>query len=339
MEIGKTGGGHSYTLRHRIRYAKEVDVLIDSRAPVLQRILEWCHCVARKDRTIFFQTSSREYFLNLQQLLKEYGYEIFDPLDLRMLDKSRNEDEDSSHDNSLMNVLLRDPTFLEQVWDDREILNEYVLSGNPEDKRDTKKGDMLRRVARMARLPRLVHMQTTAETVNAVEALVTAGEVDAMDCCALMDRHEGVSALESILERKSKLVQSEEHKHKWIMEGLQDVSSEDDEVEMADHDSAATANMSGLQIICSSSIHDKLFRQVRVWARMGYSASDIQQEMDLQFYEILKQSHEAQKEVEMVTKEELNSDGGTLDAPPPAPDESASEHGEVDSGKSKEKGH
>jgi len=32
MEVSPTGGGHSYTLRHRVRYAKEIDVLIDSRA-------------------------------------------------------------------------------------------------------------------------------------------------------------------------------------------------------------------------------------------------------------------------------------------------------------------
>ena len=36
LEEARSGGGYTYTLRHRVRYAKEVDVLIDSRAPVLQ---------------------------------------------------------------------------------------------------------------------------------------------------------------------------------------------------------------------------------------------------------------------------------------------------------------
>lgn len=85
LEVSRTGGGHSYTLRHRVRYAKEIDVLIDSRAPVLERILEWCKRVAGSDRRIIFQTSSVDYFKSLQRILRCYGYEIYDPLDPRSL--------------------------------------------------------------------------------------------------------------------------------------------------------------------------------------------------------------------------------------------------------------
>jgi hypothetical protein len=73
LEEARSGGGYSYTLRHRVRYAKEVDVLIDSRAPVLQEVLRWCDRVAGKDRRVLFQTSSRKYFLNLQLLMRRYG--------------------------------------------------------------------------------------------------------------------------------------------------------------------------------------------------------------------------------------------------------------------------
>ena len=39
--------------------------------------------------------------------------------------------------------------------------------------------------------------------------------------------------------------------------------------------------------ICSAFIYDDLFRQVRVWARMGYSAEDIQYELDVRFRDII----------------------------------------------------
>ena len=37
------------------------------------------------------------------------------------------------------------------------------------------------------------------------------------------------------------------------------------------------------RIVCAAEIYDELFRQVRIWARMGYSAEDIQNELDTSF--------------------------------------------------------
>ena len=54
----------------------------------------------------------------------------------------------------------------------------------------------------LSRMPRLIYYETTAETVNAVQALVTAGEAEAGNCCALIDKQEGVHFLESVLRRK-----------------------------------------------------------------------------------------------------------------------------------------
>ena len=103
LEVETSGGGHSYTLRHRVKYSKEVDVLIDSRAPILGEILKWCDRVtvgkqsalseASGRKIILFQTSSRQYFLSLQLLLKDYGYEVHDPLDWHVLSElSKNDD-------------------------------------------------------------------------------------------------------------------------------------------------------------------------------------------------------------------------------------------------------
>lgn len=284
METATTGGGHSYTLRHRVHYAKEVDVLIDSRAPVLHKILEWCESVASKDRKLFFQTSSREYFQNLQRLLKEYGYEIYDPLDLRMLSKMRAEIKDENGKKAakewiLLSALLEGGTFMEEEWNDHKAFLEQV-SGK-ESSTQHERSEMLRKVAKMAKLPRLVHMKTTAETVNAVDALIMAGEVDAANCCALIDREEGVTTLEEALKLKKDFVQNKE---KVWMRRSEDENAED-------------GTSSGLRIICSSSIHDDVLRQVRLWARRGFSAAEIQREMDIQYQEILHKSFAVQQQV------------------------------------------
>ena len=358
MEIARTGGGHSYTLRHRVKYAKEVDVLIDSRAPVLQRILEWCSKVASgNDRRILFQTSSRDYFNSLQKILRCYGYELYDPLDLRVgilstTDQNNAEDGDISIQvQSLMNILMSNP-HLDGIWQEHGALDILNPSVTQNDKKDEKSGsssgvdekggniqqpwhtdesDMLRHVAKMARLPRLVHMPTTAETVNAVEALITAGEVDATNCCAILERQEGVSALEYVLQRKSDLVRDEEKANMWINRSLDydihsnssiddhktrnsdgdldnEVSEEEEEKEedwkKAELERRRRRN--GLQMICTSTIYDDLFRQVRMWTRMGFSSAHIQREMDLQFHEILEHSHTARKDdiLEQLEQEE-----------------------------------
>ena len=335
METTTTGGGHAYTLRHRVRYAKEMDILIDSRAPVLRKILDWCESVASKDRKIFFQTTSREYFLNLQTLLKEYGYDIYDPLDLRVLpklresmrgDESKNTSVEWSQSaisksmppQSFLSVLLEDPKFVEQefaVDKQREVLRTENAFKAPENlvrtegttkegsaKSDTTKSEMLRMVTRLARLPRLVHMETTAETVNAVEALIAAGEVDASSCCALLDRQEGVAVLESSLQHRPGFVQFK--RYQWQRKLDTSDSTTNDAGKSADDSSVDDSKNSGLQIICSSTIHDDVLRQVRWWARQGYQASAIQKEIDAQYQELLQKSHIVQKQVIDTTKKE-----------------------------------
>jgi hypothetical protein len=386
MEIQTTGGGHQYTLRHRVRYAKEVDVLVDSRAPVLKKVLEWCESVAGHDRAIFFQTSSRQYFLSLKRLLKQYGYEIFDPLDLRAMKivadrkkKNKNDaqaaetaaddgaideqqEEQQCENKSFLSVLLQDEEFIQshiRDWEEDALFLQGMIGSTNDtkateeqhekissttDTRTTEAGDsgigtsnddqdetielfeeeeerkeILRSVAKMASLPRLVHMRTTAETVNAVEALVMAGEVDASNCCALIDRQEGVQALERTLRRETGFIQESNQSHQWSLQEsilprdtgtskdtddkAKDVDEDDDEEENPDR----TVTTGGLRIICSSSIHDNLFRQCRQWARMGYSAAEIQAEFDSQYVDLLRQIHTVQQEVKQTTSTDVTT--------------------------------
>lgn len=362
MEVQTTGGGHKYTLRHRVRYAREVDVLVDSRAPVLKKVLEWCESVASKDRAIFFQTSSREYFLSLKRLLEQYGYNIYDPLDLRAMkllpddNKNTNENQDVSGDDenldkevekcqqkSFLSVLLHDEEFIRshiRDWEENALFlhgmmistqnetgsksTDIVEMANDDENNDKKnekiifeqedQKNILRSITKMASLPRLVHMRTTAETVNAVEALVMAGEVNASNCCALIDRKEGVQALERTLRRETKFVQESNQSHQWsfyknmIPQANSDQASgannTDDDDDDDEDNPDRTVTTGGLQIICSSSIHDNLFRQCRQWARMGYTPAEIQSEFDAQYVDLLRQIHTVQQQVkEVVTKE------------------------------------
>lgn len=320
METQTTGGGHSYTLRHRVRYAKEMDVLVDSRAPVLRKILDWCESVAGKDREIFFQTSSREYFLSLKQLLKQYGYEIYDPLDLRAIKLLANRNEHQHKEEqkeSFLSVLLQDEMFVQthiRDWEENALFlhdmmsstrhgeAHTVVSSDEEDEtpHEEERREMLQTVAKMAHRPRLVHMRNTAETVNAVEALVMAGEVNASNCCALIDRQEGVQALERTLKRETRFVREADQSHVWSFydKSISGDGNEDDDDD-DDENPDRTVTTGGLQIICSSSIHDNLFRQVRQWARMGYSKTEIQAEFDAQYKEILQQIHSVQQEVKL----------------------------------------
>lgn len=114
-----------------------------------------------------------------------------------------------------------------------------------------------------ATLPRLIYYSTTAETVNAVQvrwpalavahgtaahariaqALVAAGAADPANTCVLLDKPEGVAALDDLVARSG---------HQFLA-------------------------------LCSAEIYDDLFRQVRAWVRQGHSATEIQEELDARY--------------------------------------------------------
>lgn len=293
LELAKSGGGHSYTLRHRIRYAKEVDVLIDSRAPVLREVLSWCERVTGDDNSVLFQTNNRQYFLSLQLIMKQYGYDVFDPLDWHMLSNDDDRQEAFDQDNETEQARKSSRSLLQVLMDDR-MESDRKGGDNEEQMKLTRstKQDTLRRLAKLSRLPRLVYYGKTAETVNAMQALIHAGEVDG-DCCALLDKREGTLSLTDILNEQSDLIQESRSKWRWKEE-----PPVDPEADMS------SKPPNGLHIICSSTIYDDLFRQVRQWIRMGYKDTQVQKELDIRFQDIIRQSQEVKETVTEVTEEE-----------------------------------
>eukprot|EP00123_Amoebidium_parasiticum_P017130 comp23720_c0_seq1/m.40847 comp23720_c0_seq1/g.40847 ORF comp23720_c0_seq1/g.40847 comp23720_c0_seq1/m.40847 type:complete len:618 (-) comp23720_c0_seq1:401-2254(-) len=73
-----SGGGHKYTLRERLIERKEVDILIDARAYVIHRILEWCRMVSVDTNVIIVETTNQACFQVLQKLLGHYQYRVVD---------------------------------------------------------------------------------------------------------------------------------------------------------------------------------------------------------------------------------------------------------------------
>ena len=72
-------GGKTITLRERANRRREVDVFVDSRAPVLLALLRWCKRITEGEehKEIVLDTDP-EYYAVLQQLLGEYGYTVID---------------------------------------------------------------------------------------------------------------------------------------------------------------------------------------------------------------------------------------------------------------------
>ena len=138
--------------------------------------------------------------------------------------------------------------------------------------------------------------------MNAVQALVNARGVDAANCCALLDKEDGTRFLESSLANdKIELIQRGES---FLRPHQLDVLADN-----ADQSAPSPPKKikTGLHIICSSAIYDDLYRQVRQWTRMGYSASDIQAELDGRYHAILRQSKAVREVVAEATEiEESN---------------------------------
>lgn len=170
-QLCETGGTKSVTLRERIQLKKEVDVLIDAKAPLLLEILKWCSRFVDDRKTIVLDVTPRNY-RPLQLLLETNGYSVLSPAEAgdelfgtSDATKGMSVNASSSHPN------------------------------NPDEKSDNNK------TVPPSRLPRLVYYPTTAATINAVHASLTSGSVaDPRQCCVLINSPFGIQHLREISE-------------------------------------------------------------------------------------------------------------------------------------------
>ncbi|KAI8591099.1 hypothetical protein BDZ88DRAFT_66388 [Geranomyces variabilis] len=82
LQKNTTGAGNEYTLRQRVRFRHEVDILVDSKLPILTEIIQWADRAVKpgwwQDRKLVFETDSQEYYHNLSALLRTYGFVVLD---------------------------------------------------------------------------------------------------------------------------------------------------------------------------------------------------------------------------------------------------------------------
>ncbi|DAZ99520.1 TPA: hypothetical protein N0F65_005392 [Lagenidium giganteum] len=77
-QLCDTGGTAFVTIRERIRLKKEVDVLIDAKAPLLLAILKWCERFVGKRKMVVLDATPLNY-APLELLLTRNGYTVLDP--------------------------------------------------------------------------------------------------------------------------------------------------------------------------------------------------------------------------------------------------------------------
>eukprot|EP01006_Ploeotia_vitrea_P007399 TRINITY_DN16927_c0_g1_i2.p1 TRINITY_DN16927_c0_g1~~TRINITY_DN16927_c0_g1_i2.p1 ORF type:complete len:528 (+),score=43.27 TRINITY_DN16927_c0_g1_i2:83-1666(+) len=136
-----------------------------------------------------------------------------------------------------------------------------------QDNKSTEEVDsMLEQLQQPQCTPRLVYHTTTNRTVMRVKNLLAAQKIDLNRCCVLVDK---VSGQEEMDKLKYEIPVTHGCTH----------------------------------VICSSVLWDEMFRQVRVWARLGNSAEAIQAELDCQLGEVISMAKTAlhRKDIEEPT--------------------------------------
>ncbi|KAJ3044089.1 hypothetical protein HDV00_003193 [Rhizophlyctis rosea] len=86
LQKKQTGSGSEYTLRQRVKLRKEVDILVDSKLPIVSEIVSWCDKTANPEylnRKVIFETDSQEYYHNCREILQIYGFTVIDIVDVK----------------------------------------------------------------------------------------------------------------------------------------------------------------------------------------------------------------------------------------------------------------
>jgi hypothetical protein len=280
QQLCDTGGTEFVTLRERIRLKKEVDVLIDAKAPLLLAILKWCTRFAEKYKTIVLDATPLNYG-PLKLLLEKNGYTVLTPSEAdawmppppkpgttEASDQSAQLPKGGSYSNDTSCGSSKSSTASSPSPADKapasgsskptaKSSSSSVVSGakaTPTEKAPPGAKPPTATISdKKEKLPRLIYYPTTAATINAVHTLLSAGLAEPRHCCVLINSPFGLSHLKEIAEYEEQ----------------------------------------DFHPICAAEIYDDYFRQVRIWTRMGHAPSAIQKELDTRFATVL----DVQKEI------------------------------------------
>ncbi|EGZ16715.1 hypothetical protein PHYSODRAFT_498981 [Phytophthora sojae] len=224
------GGDSFVTLRERTRLKQEVNVLIDSKAPLLLEVLKWCGRFVDDRKTLVLDVTPHN-FTPLKVFLERHGYAVLTPAEAVEFEE-RERAEIAAEAKAKVEAEEQDQRHRQELEE-----QELALAGSTSLKgRQSKKPE---------KLPRLLYYPTTAATINAVHATLTSGDglSDPRRCCVLINQPFGLEHLDELAEDAGEKFHP----------------------------------------VCAAEIYDDYFRQVRIWTRMGHSATVIQRELDQRF--------------------------------------------------------
>ncbi|RQM09658.1 hypothetical protein DD237_007100 [Peronospora effusa] len=270
-------GGESFvTLRDRTRLKQEVNVLIDSKAPLLLEVLKWCGRFVDGRKTLVLDVTPHN-FMPLKLFLEHHGYAVLTPAEAvkfeereraeiaaeakakaeaEELDRKQREQERGKRDSNLdiTQTTSGDSRKTEKNSSTSSVSDNTTTQPQEAGKsamqskdKESKNGEgaTTRRNNKPEKLPRLLYYPTTAATINAVHATLTSGDgvSDPRRCCVLINQPFGLEHLNELAENAGE----------------------------------------NFHPVCAAEIYDDYFRQVRIWTRMGHSAAVIQHELDQRF--------------------------------------------------------
>lgn len=81
-----TGSGHKYTVQDHLKKYNEVDIIIDAKKPLIEKIVSWVNSSFEKlqkqepsaDRIIVFNTNNQEYYQTIKFVLEQHGWQVID---------------------------------------------------------------------------------------------------------------------------------------------------------------------------------------------------------------------------------------------------------------------
>ncbi|KAI9987319.1 hypothetical protein PInf_023322 [Phytophthora infestans] len=261
-------GGESFvSLRERMRLKQEVNVLIDSKAPLLLEVLKWCARFVDERKTLVLDVTPHN-FTPLKLFLEHHGYAVLAPAEAVDFEereraviaadakaKAEAEEQEGRHRQELEEQELAP---VATPWGKGSVENFQTAEKNDNyvpDKKFTQEKDnenskndespAARRGKNPEKFPRLLYYPTTAATISAVHATLTSGDglSDPRRCCVLINQPFGLEHLDELAEDAGEKFHP----------------------------------------VCAAEIYDDYFRQVRIWTRMGHSAAVIQRELDQRF--------------------------------------------------------
>jgi len=289
----ESGGGSHVSYRNYLETHKEIDIFIDAKIPLLRAIEGWAHgAVAshsnsssrsnKNKGTIVFDTRNKVYFETMKSLMEQKGWRVIDrPSQLSPTTASTSVSVQLSQQQASSSILT------DMYRKSLSILTTILCPGQWFGFLSTNapSSSSAASASELEEYIWLIYEETTVDTVHKVRQLVCSGLVKPSQCCALLDKHEGIDEIRALSEELGSM-------------GIDSNKSKKDKDDKARLNKEASMNTTTttngttsssshpkcvlLHYICSSVIYEDLFADTRRLIREGRSNEEIQRLLDVQ---------------------------------------------------------